>query len=104
MLASLVSGIHTAFTLWVLATPFFGSREMLRLHLIVIPFLVLHWITNSDTCALTIAEQMLRGVDKDDSIFHAIVSPVYILPDDGLKRAKWYAAILLWGVTAHKVL
>lgn len=81
---------------------------MLVLHLIMIPFLWMHWLLNDDTCALTLIEQKLRGLDASDckkkSFFFNLVSPVYKIKDDGIRKAAWMASIGLWLVTVSKVM
>lgn len=96
--------LHILFVLWVLAVPFTDNEPMLVLHLMVMPFLWLHWAVNDDTCALTLAERHLRGVSSDDSFFHNLVSPVYKIKDDDLRVVCWWFSVGLWLVTLSKVL
>jgi hypothetical protein len=78
----------------------------LVLHLSTGPSLAFHWITNNDTCSLTLLEMKLRGIEKcDESFFFKIVSPIYkpTWCDDSGKQLIWVISILLWLVTVAKV-
>ena len=100
--ATVVYALHAALVLWVVLTPLFGGQDALRMHVVLLPFLWLHWVTNQDVCALTLLERGLRGVDNDHSFLHSIVSPVYKLHSRHVKLGVWYCSILLWGLAASK--
>ncbi len=104
LLATLVWALHVAFVVWAVAAPFTNSAAMLVLHLITMPFLWLHWLVNDDTCALTLLERRLRGVECDDSFFHRLVSPVYKISDANVRLVAWAASVGLWLLTLKKVL
>lgn len=101
--ASVVWLLHAAFVGFMVWAPFSGDRTALLAHLVVTPFLWLHWLLNADTCVLTVLEQRLRGVDASRSFFHALVSPVYKIPDDGVRALAWAASVALWLKTARQV-
>ena len=103
-LANVCWVLHLLFVLWVLVVPFTSSEPMLVLHLMVMPFLWLHWLVNDDTCALTLMERHLRGVSAEESFFHNLVSPVYKIRDGDLRSLCWLLSVLLWLVTLSKVL
>ena len=70
--------IHWALVLFVLLVPFFGSEYYLTIHLIIVPFIVLHWITNQSVCALTEIEKYMTGKETDgETFFGKIMEPVY---------------------------
>ena len=102
--ANIVWIVHVLFVAWVVVAPFSRDAFTLVLHLIVMPFIFLHWATNDDTCALTLLERRLRGVDADHSFFHNLVSPVYKIRDEQLRPALWCAALALWLITLSKVI
>lgn len=104
MLANLCWLLHLVFVVWVLVVPFTNNEPMLVLHLIVIPFLWLHWWMSDDTCALTLMERHLRGVPAEESFFHNLVSPVYKIRDGDVRVVSWMLSVLLWMVTLSKVL
>lgn len=103
ILANVCWLLHVLFVAWVAITPFTNNKPMLVLHLVVMPFLWLHWLLNNDTCALTVAERYLRGVDKSESFFHNLVSPIYVIKDDDLRGFCWLASFVLWLISLAKV-
>jgi hypothetical protein len=100
--AALVSAVHVALVAFVVVAPFSENPTALVLHLVGVPFLWLHWLLNDDTCALTVLERAVRGVDARDSFVHAIVSPVYKIRDDTVRRACWVGSLALWLVTVSR--
>lgn len=102
--ATLISALHWLFVLFMVWAPFSSNRTALVLHLIIAPFLWIHWLLNDDTCALTLLEKKVRGIDDDSkSFFYALVSPVYKVRDEELRAVSWMASVLLWAVTLTKV-
>ena len=98
-LANLIWLLHIAFVVFVVATPFVGNQELQTLYVATIPFVCLHWLYNNDTCILTLFERTLRGVDDNNSFFHALLSPVYkpdAFSDASLKKCVWLCTIVLW--------
>ncbi len=79
----LINVIHICIVLFVVIIPFLNSNYFLLLHAIVVPFILLHWVTNNNTCALTIAEYYIRElatgkpVDKSQSFMAQLIEPVY---------------------------
>lgn len=75
--------LHLFFVLFVVLTPFIGSNYFLLMHVLVIPFMLLHWYLNDNTCCLTLMETQLRYKiygklpDPTDCISYRIVAPVY---------------------------
>jgi hypothetical protein len=85
-LIHLITVLHILFMIFILITPFMNSNYFILLHLITIPFLILHWICNDNTCILTIIERNLRkklNKDKtkeeinDDCFTCKLIEPVY---------------------------
>lgn len=106
LLANVVWLLHVLFVLWVVITPFTSSHQALLMHLILLPFIFVHWILNDDTCALTLAEMKLRGLDPDqcsESFFFNLVSPIYKIRDESVRSLAWALAVGLWLVTAYRV-
>lgn len=103
-LANIVWCLHILFIVWMVVVPFTNNEPMLVLHAVVVPFLWLHWAMSEDTCALTVAERWLRGVEKSESFFHNLMSPIYVIQDDDVRKWSWVASIVLWLVTMSKVM
>lgn len=74
--------IHLIFILFVIFVPFTNSNYLLLLHSIIIPFIMLHWVTNENICALTLVEKKIRtqlyGEDNADDCFTCrLIEPIY---------------------------
>lgn len=68
--------------MFVIFIPFTNMNYFLMLHAIFIPFVMLHWICNDNTCILTVVEKNLKKkiygkVDKDECITCQLIEPVY---------------------------
>jgi Na+/H+-dicarboxylate symporter len=101
--ANLIWFLHMAFVVMNVLIPFVGTDELLKYHAIVIPFLYLHWVTNEDTCALTVMERAARGCGKERSFFHHLVSPVYKFHQDGVDVFIWLVSFFLWTISMVRV-
>lgn len=78
MIAGLINFAHILLVIFIIFTPFFGNEYFLTLHVIIIPFIVLHWITNQSVCALTEIEKIITNKKLDDETFFGkLVGPVY---------------------------
>lgn len=74
----LIRLIHWALVLFILVVPFFGSEYYLTIHLLIVPFIVLHWLTNQSVCALTEIEKLVSGKKNDgETFFGKIMGPIY---------------------------
>ena len=120
MIADIINLIHVVVLLFILATPFIGSEYYLTLHLIIIPFIMIHWLTNQTVCALTELEKLARGTSVDADTFFGqmmvpiyqnesfvgkIISPFYTIQDkETEKRAVWIGLALLWIITLIRLL
>jgi len=54
-----------------------NDPNVLRDYVLYSAFLWAHWITNQDTCALTLMESYLWDLPSDHTFFGNLVSPVY---------------------------
>jgi len=78
MIAGFIYCLHVALLVFLLIVPFTNNEYLLTIHFIIIPFIVLHWITNQSVCALTEIEKFLSNkTDDDDTFFGKLVGPVY---------------------------
>ena len=110
ILLKLITFLHVIFVLFVVVTPFTNSNYFLFVHAIFIPFLLLHWILNNNTCMLTIVERKLRkelgkNTDENDCFTCKLIEPIY----DFSKNYKTFSiiiytiTILLWLISLGKL-
>lgn len=108
LLLKAITFAHVVFVFFVILVPFIGSNYLLLLHSIFIPFIILHWICNDNTCVLTVVEKKLRKDlygEEGDCITCQLIEPVY----DFRKNNKNFSliiyalAVLLWGISVGKL-
>ena len=119
MLAGTIRIIHILVRIFILATPFFGGDYLLSLHFLIIPFIMLHWITNQSVCALTEMEKLIRGgceskdtffgqvmdpIYKSESFIGRLAAPFYTFKDEETETlAVWVVLTGLWLITLYKL-
>lgn len=93
--------IHWLVFLFVILTPFFGNDYMLSMHLLIVPFIMLHWLTNQSVCALTEIEKLITGAaHDDDTFFGKVVGPIYKFKTQKEENLfVWTAMTTLWVLT-----
>ena len=105
MLGHIIGLIHYLLIVFIIGTPFFGSEYFMSLHLVIIPFIMLHWITNQSVCALTELEKLIKGEKDDDKTFFGqVVGPVYKFRTQGDENTfLWTLLIGLWLISLYKL-
>ncbi len=102
--ATVIRILHIAFIAFMVYAPFSGVDEFLVMHAVLVPFLLLHWLTNSDACALTLLEKKLRGIKNDsESFIHNLVAPIYVIDDCTLRDITTVGTLMLWMVTLRQL-
>ena len=106
LLLKIVSLLHILFVIFVIVAPFMGSNYFLMLHAIFIPFIIMHWICNDNTCVLTIIERNLKKklygkVDEQECITCKLIEPVYDFRKNYAQFSLiiYAIAIFLWLIT-----
>jgi hypothetical protein len=101
MLAIIIKLIHLLVFLFIVAAPFTGSEYLMSLHLLIVPFILLHWLTNQSVCALTEIEKLVTGTKCDEETFFGkVVGPIYKFKTQREENLfVWTAMITLWFVT-----
>lgn len=101
IVASLIRVIHCLFVAFMVVTPFIGNEIFLTYHFITVPFLILHWITNNDTCALTLLESTLTGVEENHTFIGNIIKPIYNAHLDS--KHYYWISVLLFLITTYRL-
>ena len=79
----LITVLHLIIVLFIIITPFTNSNYLLLLYVITVPFIILHWVMNNNTCSLTVAEKYIRqktyGVilNDDECFTYNLIAPIY---------------------------
>jgi len=102
ILANIISILHLIFVLFVTCTPFLLSHPVgLLYYCFVLFFLGIHWITNDDTCVLTIIESKLRGKKSTSTFMSQLVSPIYKI--SAIEIHMFVAFLFLFALYKSKV-
>ena len=108
----LINIIHILVIVFVVIVPFTNNNLLLLLHSIVIPFIMLHWILNNDSCAITLIEKYIRiqinggnYIDDKDCLSYKVIGPIYNFMNEHIDYSKWtwIMTIMLWFVTLYKL-
>lgn len=110
-LLNLIVVIHILFILFIIITPFTNITVLLFEHAIIVPFIMLHWVTNNNMCALTMAEKYVRTqvygeCDAYNCFTCRLIEPVYDITndkDDIFNIILYTVTIVLWLITMYKL-
>jgi hypothetical protein len=97
--------IHYLTVLFFVLAPFTNNQQLLTMHFVLVPFLMLHWVTNQSVCALTEMEKFLTNKTEDHETFIGkIVGPIYKFQTPGQENAfVWIILTLLWLISLYKL-
>lgn len=93
---NIIFQIHLAMFITLMLLPFTNDQRTLEFYSIMIPFLFLHWTTNDDTCALTVAEQWVTGKEKQETFFGRVMGGIYHMPEDDASKFFKGLMFFLW--------
>lgn len=107
----LVSLLHILFVLFIVVTPFTNSNYYLFLHSIIVPTVILHWLLNDNTCAITLIEKELKkelygdSYTDDSCLTCKIIDPVYDFKNNYDKFTKiiYSVVVTLWVLSLVKL-
>ena len=109
----IISILHIIVILFVLITPFTNYNYFLFMHAIIVPFIMLHWYLNNNTCSLTIAEKEIRkrmnggskNVDDDECYTYKFIAPIYDFNKNHEEYSKFIYILTsgLWFISLYKL-
>jgi hypothetical protein len=108
---TLITVLHMIVIIFVLAAPFSNSNYLLSLHAIIVPFILLHWWLNNNTCSLTVAEKFIRqqaygeSAKEDDCFSYKFIAPIYDFNKnhESYSTFTYVLALSLWGITIYNL-
>ena len=105
MLTWFIRAVHLAVVLFFVFAPFSSNESVLTLHLVMTPFLLLHWVTNQSVCALTEFEKFVTGKSDDTHTFIGqIMVPIYTFQSPQNETIfVWGTLVVLWLITLYKL-
>jgi len=108
---TLISVLHLIVIIFVLAAPFSNSNYLLSLHAILVPFILLHWWMNNNTCSLTVAEKFIRQraygetANENDCFSYKFIAPIYDFNKnhESYSTFTYMLALSLWAVSMYNL-
>ena len=98
--------LHIIFFTFVILGPFTNSNYILLLHSMFIPFLLVHWVFNDNTCAITRLKNYKKinkkeKYDKErDCLTCKLINPVFDFRKNNMSQSFIYTVtIVLWIIT-----
>ena len=85
-LANVISIIHFFLIFYILLCPFRTVGLYCDIfYLVLIPVVIMHWLLTADSCALTVIENYLRGMDiskvnVNNNYMYRLIYPIYNTP------------------------
>jgi c-di-AMP phosphodiesterase-like protein len=107
----LISVLHILVILFVILIPFSNNDALMFLHVVIVPFIIIHWIYNNNNCCLSVAEKHIRRISHGtksstkDTFIYQFIAPIY----DFNKNHEQYSAfiyiitLLLWSVSLYNI-
>jgi hypothetical protein len=77
VIASIIKLCHWGLILFILLAPILGSEMLLTYHTIIIPGILIHWLTNNNMCSLTLLESKLTNTPTDKTFIGKILFPFF---------------------------
>jgi hypothetical protein len=106
----IVNILHLLLILFVIFVPFTNNLLLLLCHSLLIPFIMLHWLINNDTCAITEFEKLIRykigkPYSNTDCMSYKVIGPVYnfININANYSYYTWIFTLSLWIISITKI-
>lgn len=107
--ANIIWILHLNLILFILIVPFMDCNYLLLLNSILIPTLILHWLTNDNTCALTTIEKYMRNVktkeEEKECFTYQLIHPLFEFQKNNIDISFfiYVITILLWLICIIKL-
>jgi hypothetical protein len=102
--------VHLLYLAFVVITPFTNNTQLLVIHSFTIPFMMIHWYLNDNTCALTVLEKTVRqqvtgSTDEKDCFTCRLINPIYDFKQNYNRFSQLIYALTigLWMITIYKL-
>lgn len=79
------------------------------MHTVFVPFMIMHWVANNNTCVLTTTEKYLRGginTTKDEDCYTCqLINPIFDVTKNYNQFSNWIYIITigLWLFSSYKL-
>lgn len=99
----LIKILHISIIIFIIYGVFSNNYDILLINFALLTSILVHWVLNNDTCALTIIEKMITGNEDKDTFIYSLVSPIYNIDDTELSKIIKMITILIYGMTSLKL-
>jgi hypothetical protein len=108
----LINILHIIVIIFVLCAPFSGSNYLIFMHTIIVPFIMLHWVLNNNTCSLTVMEKYVREkaygtTPSDEECFtYKFIAPIYDFNKnhETFTYFTYIATFGLWSISVYNLI
>lgn len=100
---NIIFQIHLVMFITLMLLPFTNDERTLEFYSLMVPFLFMHWTTNDDTCALTVAEQFITGKEKGETFFGRVMGGIYQMPEDDASKFFKGLMFFLWMFVQYRL-
>lgn len=98
--------LHIIYILFVFIVPFTNSNQLLVLHVMMMPLMLMHWYVNNNVCSLTELEMSING-NRDSTKCYTckIVYPIYDFTRNyhSFVILSYVVVIILWLISVWKL-
>jgi hypothetical protein len=103
ILANCISVFHILIIVFVLLAPFSNIPYIHVLHIAGSLTLFVHWAFNNNTCALSVIESKLRGLDYTESYSHKFIAPLYNISQTDWSNVVWIVTATAMSISLYKL-
>lgn len=102
---------HAATVAFIVCVPFTNKTDLLKLHAIALPVIILHWILNNNICCLTLIEQSMRNsmygnnASEQQTFIGQFIEPIYDfkMNNEDMSSLIYGITITLWLISIYKL-
>jgi hypothetical protein len=103
LIANIIKTIHIIIIIFMIIIPFVNIPYLLILHITFSICLMIHWVMNSNECALTQLEAYYRKVPKYDTLMNRFISPLYQISDNQYYYLIWISTVILLIISIYNL-
>lgn len=105
IIGQIIHILHTILIIGVVGVPFLNMPYFLLLHSVFVPFMILHWLVNDNTCVLTTLERNITHKKDDECITCRLINPIFDFKKNNSNNSKtiYIITIVLWCISTLKL-
>ena len=92
--------IHIIILIVLIGIPFTNILQLHMCYFIIIPTIVMHWVFNSNVCALTVLESILTNTPMNDTFINSILDPFFRIEHNS---TYYIITLVLYSISCYKL-